>query len=530
MEKINLNYPIPTGLSDHYKFLLKLADITSERATECLQKDFTVSVLCNTFSTMQEAFQAPVSALAKSIGGGNAAGAAGSEQQAAAATVAMPGTAPALTALGPTEPLGMELLDSLTVHAKMSLMHGIVTFIQKHVASKSSLALPPALVETCCRLLVYSELENLGVKGFLQTLLPLVFRESAWGVLNVLLEIFSYRLHHVQTHFRLNLLSHLQGGLVGGNHPMLSKNAQLSLAIESTALRLITGLGNSEVGPIGGASGSGANKGNTGGQQQQQQGGAGGGQQQGRGQQQQQQGSGGNVVLVGDSEELNRVVVLTLARAIHVNGLEQQSASWVKETLNSIMQKTPHAWPSQTLSGFPQIMQDFFKENPGPKETKSQLEQKVEAEYKVWTGTGGDAERLHHFSSPTSAHFLCVMWKMLMETEAINPGAYKVLEAIGCKRLTAHIRNFCDLMVLEFSKSGGSGHVSKCIEAMNKLIFKYNVVPLDRLILTMALRTNEGNEAQVCSTHACIIRLSICEFMRKLYISRFASSSSNYCC
>ena len=39
--------------------------------------------------------------------------------------------------------------------------------------------------------------------------------------------------------------------------------------------------------------------------------------------------------------------------------------------------------------------------------------------------------------------------------------------------------------------------MNKCIEAMNNLIWKYNVIPLDRLILCMALRTNEGNEAQV---------------------------------
>ena len=35
-------------------------------------------------------------------------------------------------------------------------------------------------------------------------------------------------------------------------------------------------------------------------------------------------------VMYGDSEELNRVVVLSLARAIHVHGHEQQSTGWFK--------------------------------------------------------------------------------------------------------------------------------------------------------------------------------------------------------
>ena len=71
------------------------------------------------------------------------------------------------------------------------------------------------------------------------------------------------------------------------------------------------------------------------------------------------------MVLYGESEELNRVVVLTLARAIHINGLEQQSIPWVKEVLSNIMNKTPHSWPSHTLKCFPAILQDFYNDNPG---------------------------------------------------------------------------------------------------------------------------------------------------------------------
>lgn len=40
--------------------------------------------------------------------------------------------------------------------------------------------------------------------------------------------------------------------------------------------------------------------------------------------------------------------------------------------------------------------------------------------------------------------------------------------------------------------------MTKCIDAMNNLIFKFNIIALDRLILCMSLRTNEGNDAQVC--------------------------------
>lgn len=44
---------------------------------------------------------------------------------------------------------------------------------------------------------------------FAGSLLPNVFKSHAWGILHTLLEMFSYRLHHIQPHYRVTLLSHL---------------------------------------------------------------------------------------------------------------------------------------------------------------------------------------------------------------------------------------------------------------------------------------------------------------------------------
>lgn len=45
--------------------------------------------------------------------------------------------------------------------------------------------------------------------SFLGQLLPTVFKSHAWGTLYTLLEMFSYRMHHIQPHYRVQLLSHL---------------------------------------------------------------------------------------------------------------------------------------------------------------------------------------------------------------------------------------------------------------------------------------------------------------------------------
>ena len=126
---------------------------------------------------------------------------------------------------------------------------------------------------------------------------------------------------------------------------------------------------------------------------------------------------------------------------------------------------------------------------------------------------------IQHFSSNQGNQnlFLCLLWKMILETEDISPIAYKVLERIGARQLTAHLRSFCDFLVHEFSKSGGGGHVHKCIDAMNSMIWKYNIITLDRLVLCMALRNHEGNEAQVCFFIIQLLLLKPQDFRNRCY-------------
>ena len=141
------------------------------------------------------------------------------------------------------------------------------------------MALSPSIVETYNSLLVHSEIESLGIKGFLNQLLPKVFVQQSWGTLHTLLEIFSYRLYHIQAHYRLSLLTHLHQL---ATHQILNNHSQLQLTVESSALRsvpvlsakfqliiincvsrLITGLGNSEISPPKNAPAGGAQKSST---------------------------------------------------------------------------------------------------------------------------------------------------------------------------------------------------------------------------------------------------------------------------
>lgn len=122
-------------------------------------------------------------------------------------------------------------------------------------------------------------------------------------------------------------------------------------SVESTALRLITALGSSEVQP-----------------------------------QFTRFLSDPKTVLSAESEELNRALILTLARATHVTGIprwihsplpavastssnltsvcvdfftgsDSIHGTWCKDILQTIMNFTPHNWASHTLSCFPAPLQ-----------------------------------------------------------------------------------------------------------------------------------------------------------------------------
>ncbi|KAM9339502.1 mediator of RNA polymerase II transcription subunit 23 isoform 6-T6 [Symphorus nematophorus] len=440
-----LQIPIPHSLKLHHEFLQQ-----SLRNKTLGMSDYKIALLCNAYSTNSECFTLPMGVLVETIYGNGTM------------RINLPGTN--CVASGSVTPLPMNLLDSLTVHAKMSLIHSIATRVIKLAHAKSSNALAPALVETYSRLLVYMEIESLGIKGFISQLLPNVFKSHAWGILHTLLEMFSYRMHHIQPHYRVQLLSHLHSLAAV---PQTNQN-QLHLCVESTALRLITALGSSEVQP-----------------------------------QFTRFLNDPKTVLSAESEELNRALILTLARATHVTdfftGSDSIHGTWCKDILQTIMNFTPHNWASHTLSCFPAPLQAFFKQNNVPQESRFNLKKNVEEEYRKWKSMANENDIITHFSMQGSPPlFLCLLWKMLLETDHINQIGFRVLERIGARALVAHVRTFADFLVYEFSTSAGGQQLNKCIEILNDMVWKYNIVTLDRLILCLAMRSHEGNEAQVC--------------------------------
>lgn len=109
---------------------------------------------------------------------------------------------------------------------------------------------------------------------------------------------------------------------------------------------------------------------------------------------------------------------------IYFTGNDLQA--WCKDLLTNIMQNTPHSWATHSLACFPSALNEFFTQNNTPIENKQLLKKSVDEEYRNWTSMSNENDIIAHFIRPnTTPLFLCLLFKMIWETDTISAVAYK---------------------------------------------------------------------------------------------------------
>lgn len=74
----------------------------------------------------------------------------------------------------------------------------------------------------------------------------------------------------------------------------------------------------------------------------------------------------------------------------------------------------------------PFFSQAFFKQNNVPQESRFNLKKNVEEEYRKWKSMANENDIITHFSMQGSPPlFLCLLWKMLLETDHINQTGFR---------------------------------------------------------------------------------------------------------
>ncbi|CAK9302294.1 unnamed protein product [Gordionus sp. m RMFG-2023] len=362
------------------------------------------------------------------------------------------------------------------------------------------------------------EIESLGIKGFITHLLPNIFKNQCWSAVFSLLEMFNHRLHYIQPHYKFQMLSYLHSLMYhlsmaacrvnGISNLNINQMLQLHSCMENLVLHIVSGLNNFEIQP----------------------------------QISRFQGDYKNIISTY-SEELNKVLVLTLAKAIHfTGGHENLSGTWFYDLMNTIMHQTPHNWSNHTLYHFP-LSLDFVNTTADVTNYLSSL--------LTNTSLADD-----NYSSP-KALILCLVWKLGVERKLnkkqlevntgentnINPNidmpdydgqAIKNLlyscENIGNSQsnnlflsISLLTRLFAEYLISEFSNcttsstnylnklptvddnqkvssntatNNNMNHnqnalmVSKYLESLNELIWVKGLIPLDRLLLVLILKDN----------------------------------------
>lgn len=193
------------------------------------------------------------------------------------------------------------------------------------------------------------------------------------------------------------------------------------------------------------------------------------------------------------------------------------------------MQNTPHSWAAHTLQCFPPVLNTFFAQNSTPKENKQLLKKSVEDEYQNWSQMTNENDIIAHFTAPsTPPLFLCLLFKMMLDTDNIDPVAYKwvpiiktTLSSILMIRISFGVECWKESVPVLYRLIYGNCAITWCMK-------------WPRLAKTITLRS-----ASIPSTHS--FGTTMCSHLidwpfvwrcahRKAARHKYASTSFNCCC
>ncbi|XP_065890172.1 mediator of RNA polymerase II transcription subunit 23-like [Dysidea avara] len=445
-EKTILPRPTPFVLQPQVDYLNKLIQGQTNPS------NYSAVLFCNAFSSVYEVSNTTLTMLAERCYGPVGVLSSLSE--------------PCCT-VGPTSALPLAMLDALTAHAKFSLINKLRQHIVKVMETPPSAetlkqCLPPALLEGYARFLSFREVEWIGFKTFLTQVVYPVVKAHSWHTLNALLELISFRVHqHIHSQaFRFKLLGNFAQVAGFPGIPI-----QLYISIETAVLRLIAGAATPDLHV-----------------------------------QLAQYANDHKQLLSQDSEEFNKALVLTVAHTLHITGMDPTTDNWLEGFIKNVQASTPHMWSAVTQAHFPASMQHCYSavtSGYNAAEHKRILITRIDEELRKWRNTANETELMRSYQDTDSSKYcLCVLWRSLMETGQVNHIFLRVMERISAKALAAQLRLLVDYIVHEVSNNPQL--VNTAVIKLNELMWKYNLFPLDRLILTMCLRWFDSIDLQTC--------------------------------
>jgi mediator of RNA polymerase II transcription subunit 23 len=224
-----------------------------------------------------------------------------------------------------------------------------------------------------------------------------------------------------------------------------------------------------------------------------------------------------------DSEEINKAIVLVIARAIHMTASDLNPSFENKEKddslrtlLSEIMKITPIYFPDYMIAYFPKVIQQFFineqnKMNPNilvdssNRSYKIALKKRVEDDYKQFLDCRHEAQVQKIFQINQINTLLCLFFNLLQDETASsaqpNFNTYlgfilSNLNGMENKRMTQSLRTLCDYLIIQ-SANQSTNTLEMFTLQLLKMINVYNIFSYDRFLLIMTFRSFDAADFQI---------------------------------
>ncbi|CAF2042555.1 unnamed protein product [Rotaria magnacalcarata] len=364
---------------------------------------------------------------------------------------------------GPSEGIPYRSLDAMSAHVKCLVARQYYSeVISKNLFISSQWSMvSPGGVESFARLLAFPEVEQDRLKELLNLTETIINKNWYLGA-HLLAELFTFRVHRIPTSIRAQLLQQFSGILAS---PLHAGHPQLHCAIQNLLLNLIlqfncTDLYNQVPKLI--------------------------------------DSKMLQSVFTKESEEINKVFILCIARSFIVTGSESMPVPWCTEFLSYIMQLTQHAWSASTLETMPTFMADWYRAHP-INDVYRDIRARVDDDYKKLTNSASlanEQEIVKHFSQSNNTTCLCVFLKLTIEDRPLRSYIntfYEIFKNLLSRSMNGHYRTLAEYILREITlqQNHSQTFMQKYADAVVLMATRYNIIQLDRLLLILFLRPLE---------------------------------------
>ncbi|CAF0910266.1 unnamed protein product [Adineta steineri] len=361
---------------------------------------------------------------------------------------------------GPSEGIPYRSLDAMSAHVKCLIARQYYSeIVSKHLFNQSQWAMvSPGGVESFARLLAYPEVEQDRLKELLSLTETIISKNWFLGA-HLLAELFTFRLHRIPTSIRAQLLQQFSGILASPQH---AGHPQLYCAIQNLLLNLIlqfncTDLYNQVPKLI--------------------------------------DSKMLQSVFTKESEEINKVFILCIARSFIITGSESMPAPWCTDFLTHVMQLTPHGWSASTLDAMPTFMAEWYRAHQ-INDAYRDIRARVDEDYKKLTNSASlanEQEIVKHFSQPNNTTCFCVFLKLTIEDRQLRSYIntfYEIFKNLLTRSMNAHYRTLAEYILREITlqQNHSQTFMQKYADAVVLMATRYNIIQLDRLLLILFLR------------------------------------------